>query len=179
MLFRSEALLIFSPRHIAMFLTGCIILCIPYLEKGTRWSEQKGIFKRNAITAGYLESIMLIFTTVLQTETTWTALPAELALDLRPIFYGFVCYLILGESPHRPEQDLPVNAEEPKENQEEPPKLDMSTLTRQEKQITLLVQKGMTNREIAEELCISESTVKKHMSNIFEKLKITSRRDLR
>ena len=61
-LLKTEALLIFSPRHIAMFLTGCIILCIPYLEKGTRWSEQKGIFKRNAITAGYLESIMLIFT---------------------------------------------------------------------------------------------------------------------
>ncbi|GFI02147.1 LuxR C-terminal-related transcriptional regulator [Lachnospiraceae bacterium 64-25] len=178
-LLKTEALLIFSPRHIAMFLTGCIILCIPYLEKGTRWSEQKGIFKRNAITAGYLESIMLIFTTMLQKEITWTGLPAELALDLRPIFYGFVCYLILGESPHGPEQDLPANAEEPKENQEEPPKLDMSTLTRQEKQIALLVQKGMTNREIAEELCISESTVKKHMSNIFEKLKITSRRDLR
>ncbi|MDE7250631.1 MAG: LuxR C-terminal-related transcriptional regulator, partial [Lachnospiraceae bacterium] len=67
-------------------------------------------------------------------------------------------------------------AEEEKEGKEE---LDFSKLTRQEKVVAELVKQGLTNREIGEELCISESTVKKHLSNIFEKLEIGSRRELR
>lgn len=42
-----------------------------------------------------------------------------------------------------------------------------------------LIARGLTNREIGEELCISETTVKKHVSNIFEKLGISSRKELR
>ncbi|MDE5909124.1 MAG: helix-turn-helix transcriptional regulator [Lachnospiraceae bacterium] len=186
-LLKTEAILLFSPKHIGMFLAGCLILCIPYLEKKTRWKEQKGIFKRNAITAGYLETIMLIFATMMQKEITWNTLPAELALDLRPIFYGFVCYIILKEEPPTFQESDPFKiedqrraiADETPEKEENKPELDISVLTRQEKQIAALVKKGMTNREIGEELCISEATVKKHMSNIFEKLKIQSRRDLR
>lgn len=178
-LLKTEVLLIFSLRHMGMFLAGGIILCIPYLEKGTRWSELKGIFKRNAVTAGYLESIMLIFAAMIQKEITWNTLPAELALDLRPVFYGFVCYIILKEDVPKPEEGLPIIAEEIPGIEEKKTELDMSILTRQEKQIASLVKKGMTNREIGEELCISEATVKKHMSNIFEKLKIGSRRELR
>ncbi|RAZ24636.1 hypothetical protein DK853_50395, partial [Klebsiella oxytoca] len=42
-------------------------------------------------------------------------------------------------------------------------------LTRRETEITQLILQGKTNAEIAEELFISETTVKKHVSNIFEK----------
>ncbi len=41
-----------------------------------------------------------------------------------------------------------------------------------------LIKRGLSNREIGEELFISEATVKKHVSHIFEKLGIESRRDL-
>lgn len=59
------------------------------------------------------------------------------------------------------------------------PKHDFSSLTRQEKCVAELIERGLTNREIGEELCISEATVKKHVSSIFEKLGIRSRKELR
>ncbi len=55
---------------------------------------------------------------------------------------------------------------------------DLSKLTRQEKIIAEMIKQGLSNREIGEELYISESTVKKHVSNIFAKLGISSRKEL-
>lgn len=171
-LLKTEALLLFSPRHIALFLLGCIILCIPYLEKGMRLRGFETIFKKNAITAGYLETFMLIFVSMIQKNVSWEEFPAQLALSLRPLFYGFVCYVVLKEES--------VSADPKKEEREEKKRrLDLSGLTRQERQVAELVRRGLTNREIGEELSISESTVKKHMSNIFEKLEIGSRKELR
>jgi DNA-binding CsgD family transcriptional regulator/tetratricopeptide (TPR) repeat protein len=48
-------------------------------------------------------------------------------------------------------------------------------LSPREVQILSLVAKGRSNREIASELVISERTVARHMSNIFNKLDVTSR----
>jgi DNA-binding NarL/FixJ family response regulator len=51
-----------------------------------------------------------------------------------------------------------------------PPKL-----TERELQILRLVAKGLGNREIAQQLFISENTVKNHIRNILEKLQLHSR----
>jgi len=48
-------------------------------------------------------------------------------------------------------------------------------LTSRELEVLKLVAKGMSNREIADELYISENTVKNHVRNILEKLQIHSR----
>lgn len=48
-------------------------------------------------------------------------------------------------------------------------------LTKREHEVLSLVVTGMTNREIAEQLLISDSTAKNHISNIFHKLEIKSR----
>ncbi len=48
-------------------------------------------------------------------------------------------------------------------------------LTSREVEVLALVATGMTNREIAGELFISEKTVARHLSNIFNKLGISSR----
>ena len=48
-------------------------------------------------------------------------------------------------------------------------------LTSRELEVLKLVAKGMSNREIADELYISENTVKNHVRNILEKLHLHSR----
>ena len=52
-------------------------------------------------------------------------------------------------------------------------------LTDRERDVAVLVAKGMTNREVAAELYVSPKAVDYHLGHIFGKLGITSRRDLR
>ena len=49
------------------------------------------------------------------------------------------------------------------------------SLTRREKDILRLAMKGMSNKEIGEELYLSYRTVQGHLSHIFSKLKVASR----
>jgi LuxR family maltose regulon positive regulatory protein len=49
-------------------------------------------------------------------------------------------------------------------------------LTRREEEILRLMQRGMTNKEIASELVISVHTVKRHATNIYNKLAVGGRR---
>ena len=52
-------------------------------------------------------------------------------------------------------------------------------LTDRERDVAVLVAKGMTNREVAAELYVSPKAVDYHLGHIYGKLGITSRRDLR
>jgi DNA-binding CsgD family transcriptional regulator len=56
--------------------------------------------------------------------------------------------------------------------------LDIHKLTRREKELTVLVLKGYSNRNIAESLYISEQNVKDHLYNIFRKIGIKRRSEL-
>ncbi|MGQ9729568.1 MAG: response regulator transcription factor, partial [Candidatus Fervidibacter sp.] len=49
------------------------------------------------------------------------------------------------------------------------------TLTEKERQILILIAKGLTNKEIAKQLGLSLQTVKTHVSHILQKLKVKSR----
>jgi two-component system response regulator DevR len=51
----------------------------------------------------------------------------------------------------------------------------LSTLSAQERRVLALVAEGKTNKEIAEQMGLSDKTVKNYLSNIFEKLKISRR----
>jgi two-component system, NarL family, response regulator DegU len=49
------------------------------------------------------------------------------------------------------------------------------TLTKREMEILKLVAEGLTNEEIGKKIFISEKTVKTHLTNIFDKLKVNNR----
>ncbi len=51
-------------------------------------------------------------------------------------------------------------------------------LTSRETEIALLVTKGKSNKEISEELCITEGTVKNHLTRILGKLQLDNRTQL-
>src|SRR5262249_17490765 len=54
----------------------------------------------------------------------------------------------------------------------------LKLLTPREEQVVALVADGLSNREIAHELSLTEHTVKKYLFRIFEKLGISSRVEL-
>src|SRR5206468_12607033 len=54
----------------------------------------------------------------------------------------------------------------------------MKLLTPREEQVVALVADGLTNREVATELGLTEHTVKKYLFRIFDKLGISSRVEL-
>ena len=57
----------------------------------------------------------------------------------------------------------------------ENPRSAQETLTPREQEVLKLLATGSTNKEIAQDLFISEKTVKCHVNNIFKKLNVTRR----
>ena len=51
----------------------------------------------------------------------------------------------------------------------------MEGLTSRELEVLQMVGQGLTNKEVAQRLFISDRTVQAHLSNIFSKLQVTSR----
>lgn len=97
-------------------------------------------------------------------------LPAERLFDaIREVYRGYapissrVAGRILSEVASAPEP--PAGA----------PRQGLAALTAREREVLNLVGKGLTNREIARALYITENTVKIHLRNILEKLHLQNR----
>jgi two-component system, NarL family, response regulator DegU len=67
-------------------------------------------------------------------------------------------------------QDQFIDLGDARENNEA-----IKILTRRELEILRLVAEGLTNEEIGKKIFISEKTVKTHLTNIFDKLKVNNR----
>jgi DNA-binding CsgD family transcriptional regulator len=72
-------------------------------------------------------------------------------------------------SAEEPSPAAPFGPERPSTGAQQP------DLTRREKEVAALVAQGLTNRQIAQELVISERTVDKHLTNLLKKLNLHSR----
>ena len=68
-----------------------------------------------------------------------------------------------------------------KEKKSLPEKLfsyNCGVLTTREREVLSLICTGMKNKAVADSLFITETTVRHHLTSIFEKLKVTSRLEL-
>lgn len=59
------------------------------------------------------------------------------------------------------------------------PLLDFSLLTTREEHVARLIARGLSNKEIARELALSESTVKHHVHSLFGKMGLSRRSQVR
>ena len=55
------------------------------------------------------------------------------------------------------------------------PNARLSSLTEREHEVLAQVARGLSNNDIADALCISEGTVRKHLTSVFDKLDVSSR----
>lgn len=111
---------------------------------------------------------------------------AEDKRNLSAIEAGALGYLLKDSSPqdlvrairevHRGESALhPKVAQRLVSQLREPEEPAREELTERERKVLELIAKGLSNREIARELSISEPTVRTHVSNILRKLHLKSR----
>jgi DNA-binding NarL/FixJ family response regulator len=63
----------------------------------------------------------------------------------------------------------------PRETLEQEEEVSGSVLSAREMEILLLAARGLSNRQIASRIGLSESTVKRHLSNAYEKMNVHSR----
>ncbi|HWP41952.1 MAG TPA: response regulator transcription factor, partial [Blastocatellia bacterium] len=69
-----------------------------------------------------------------------------------------------------------VRASKPKEADPESSKI--ASLTEREREVVALVGEGLKNKQIADRLFISETTVRHHLTSIFDKLGVSDRVEL-
>lgn len=175
---------LFDLKQFLIWLLGTGLLLAPSLWEKARkeTKEQKyGRISRCGLWAGFLESFLLCFAALEQVNRTENLLP-EFALCLRPVLYSVCIWIIFAEG-----RETGVH---PAEDRKESGFREITAsegyvlfremgLTKRECEIAILVCQGMSNGEIADNLCISEATVKKHVSNIFEKLGCKKREQIR
>jgi len=136
-----------------------------------------GIEATRRITTRQPETRILVLTSFAEDEKVFPALkagalgyllkdagPEELVRAIRQVYCG--------ESSLHPAIARKV-LQELSRPPERPPTPE--PLTERELEVLRLIAKGKSNREIAEELVISEATVRTHVSNILGKLQLTSR----
>ena len=101
-----------------------------------------------------------------------TTPPEELAFAIHAVYRG---YMHLGPGLGEKMLDKIEEILE-RVSQDQPQKLrDLTLLTPREQEITRVVAQGASNKEIAEQLFISEKTVKNHISHILNRLNLRNR----
>lgn len=168
-------------------LVTVLLVCLSLLT--SRKKEFLLSLEQNSFVTGILLSaikMMMLAGLLEKTDTTGIGLAdflIKIVIRLRPLmiclilkFVFQIVNRIIGKK--KCEEDDDFQAERESEIPRNSQKLDFSILSRREIEVARRAAKGYTNAQIAEELFISVETVKRHMSTIFEKLGIDSRKQL-
>jgi len=61
---------------------------------------------------------------------------------------------------------------------DQPQLIGLDSVTEREREVIRSEEQGLSNKEIADRLCISDSTVRSHLTNMFNKVGVRSRQKL-
>lgn len=172
---------LFNLKEIFLVVAGCFFLTLPYWWEDKSKKELLEIGGNNAMISSYLVIMVQILGKAGELPLDET-LMKEILLSCRPLLYGFVLLVLLKRPEEGKCETENVKKEEADKKEEKKSRDEQCRelgLTARETEIVKLVLAGLTNREIGESLYIAESTVKKHLSNIFEKLPAENREQLK
>ncbi len=140
--------------------------CRIFKEKGYRFVLKAPIFI-DASLIGSLNMARNDYPFNFQEMKKSNLLANVLSVSLRPVI-GSIEYFQGGKDPGNSKYQLSTPLNKPW----------VSILTKRENEVLNILISGMTNKQIADCLTISQNTVKKHLKNIYEKLGVQSRREL-
>ena len=174
---------LFDIKSFLALVAGAFLLTLPFYEKGMKREEFLYIYGEKAVEAGLIQVFLLIFARLSENES-YEELLTDIAFCFRPMLYAFCIRLIFGE---QEDNVHPAGKEETEDREAQITEQKLipsyeecieAGLTRREAEIALFIIQKYSNKEIADSLFISEATVKKHVSNIFEKTKSSRREEL-
>ena len=56
--------------------------------------------------------------------------------------------------------------------------LQQRGLSKRESEVVILVVQGLTNKQVADKLCVAEKTVKFHLTNVYKRMNISRRSEI-
>ena len=165
-------------RLFLLLMVGTTVLTVPFYERNMNRRELRYVFGKKALEAGFIQSFLILFVG-LQNAADGKEILSEVAMSFRPLLYGFCMQVIFSEKLEDPAavQDK-TDAEKAEDGLDYTKRSQPYGLTKRELEIAGLIAEGKTNGDIASVLYISETTVKKHVSNIFEKTGVARREEL-
>lgn len=173
-----EVILILNLPFILMVSAGALLLA--FLD----YNKEKGLIgfieklKTTVFLSGGLTTFLANIALLPGEKGGLTEIYQIAVRNFLPLFYSFIFYFLLGLVKGKANnEEVEVTMTECKggEYEEDRDKLEDYGLTRQELIISLEILSKLTNNEIADKLSISESTVKKHISHIFQKVGVSNR----
>lgn len=176
--------LLFDMRSLLLVLSGTLLLTAGSYRRGLTLTELREHAVWNSMVTGFLTAFMMLFS-VLYQNISYTELLPELALCMRPLFYALVLQVLCKPiSADRADQNgQSEKAAAPGYSALTPDEvkylLREHTLTDRELEIALAIWRNLSVKEISDELCISESTVKKHSTSLYKKLQVENREQLK
>lgn len=176
---------LFDVKQMLLVGIGTVALSFTGYYKNITINEYRQTASYYATIVGYLTTFLYFFGS-LYTMTEWDMTQA--ALNIRPLFYGFMFSILLKPEKVKASESIQENALTESVEQQETKQMSDSEweeklrtfgLTTREREVALLIRNGYSNQEIADTLYISVATVKKHTSSIYEKLHISNREQLK
>ncbi len=165
------------PIQTSLFVLACVAARLGQPVRAARvWGASEGMQEAYGVYPAPITYSLTDYEDLLATarsqleEETWSAAWAEgKAMTLaRAVEYA------LSEKEERESPTAPVAVAE----RQPPAGEGTGTLTQREREVALLVGRGLTNRRIAEELSISANTVNNHVAKILKKLGLGSRAEI-
>jgi len=111
-----------------------------------------------------------------------------IVLKVQPssVLLATIAHLAKASQDDVPSLDKPEDYDNPNSSRTIPPLIDpdspqskrLDGLTEREQEVVRLVSEGLSNKDIADRLCISNITVRHHLTSIFDKLGVSNRQKL-
>lgn len=175
--------LLLRPIPLISVLVGVLILTGCQYRRGIPIPELLGLAQWNAFFAGMMTTLLSLLSIITAQHPTLLE-SYHMAAKLIPLIYGSILYLLLGSLRIEPnisqESDDRLTWEEQTglfSPQTAMPILVGKGFSPRECHVALKILEGCPNKEIAEQLYISETTVKKHIQNMFRKCGAVDRQD--